>query len=325
MTKLKNDPGSGGGWLAALAGQSYLLLVLAQLSWAGNIVSGKLAVDQIDPLSLSLLRWTIALLVLAPFALSHVRRDLPAIKSNLHWLCLYGALGFTTFNVLIYGASTFTSSINISMEQAAIPVLVMVGNFLVFKVRATWMHILGVILTIYGVAMVATHGEPARILGLDVNIGDGMVLLACLCYAFYSLVLRFRPAIHWLSFLFVTTAAAALAALGYQLSLGGGPGALVDAVANTPPAGWIIVGYVAIFPSILAQLCYARGVELIGPNRASLFINLLPVFGAILSVVLAGEKLEGYHLIAALFIIGGIVIAEYAARRRTARTLKPPV
>lgn len=325
MTKFKTTPPARSGLFALLMGQAYLLLVVAQLSWAGNIVSGKAAVGQIDAFALSSIRWIIALALLIPFALPYVKRDWAAIKTGWHWLALYGALGFATFNILIYGAANFTPAVNISMEQAAIPVLVMLGNFLIFRVRATFLHIVGVVLTIYGVAHVATHGVPSRILGLDINIGDGMVMAACLCYASYSLILRFRPPVHWMSFLFVSTAAAALMALIYQLVLGGGPAAFIDSLARTPASGWAIVLYVAVFPSIVAQLCYARGVELIGPNRASLFINLLPVLGAILSVILLGETLEGFHLVAALFIVGGIVLAEYAARRRRPRTLKPPV
>ncbi|GGA57697.1 DMT family transporter [Pelagibacterium lentulum] len=310
---------------ALIMGQSYLLLVLAQLSWAGNIVSGKMAVGEIDAFALSAVRWCLALAILVPFALPYVRRDWEEIKKGWYWLFIYGGLGFATFNILIYGAANFTSAVNVSMEQAAVPVLVMVGNFVVFRVRATLLHIIGVVLTIYGVVHVATHGEPGRILGLDVNIGDGMVLLACACYAAYSLMLRFRPAIHWISFLFCTTAAAAFMALFYQFVFGGGPVAFVEELIQTSLNGWAIVLYVAIFPSIVAQLCYARGVELIGPNRASLFINLLPVLGAALSVMLVGESLELFHYVAAIFIIGGIVLAEYAARRRLNRSLKPPV
>lgn len=308
-----------------LWGQAYLLLFLAPLSWAGNIVASKLAVGQIDPLALSALRWLIALVILFFFALPHVRRDWPTIRQKWYWFAIYGALGFATFNSLMYGAALFTTAVNISMEQAAIPVLVMLGNFLVFRVRATALHILGVALTIYGVVHVATHGNPARILFLDVNIGDGMVLGAGLCYAIYSLTLRYRPAVHWLSFLFATTAFAALVALVYISLFGGGVPLVLETVATTPPGGWLIILYVAIFPTVAAQLCYARGVELIGPNRASIFINLLPVLGAILSVMLVGEALSLYHLVAAVFIIGGIVFSEYAARTRADRSLKPPV
>ncbi|MCD7060432.1 DMT family transporter [Pelagibacterium xiamenense] len=309
----------------AIWSQAYLLLFLAPLSWAGNIVASKLAVGQVDPLVLSALRWLLALAILAWFALPHVRRDWAEIVRKWYWFALYGALGFASFNTLMYGAALFTTAVNISMEQAAIPVLVMIGNFLVFKVRATLMHIAGVALTIYGVLHVATHGDPTRILFLDVNIGDGMVIGACLCYTVYSLALKFRPAVHWLSFLFASAAFAALTAMIYITLFGAGVPAIARAFVSTPPSGWLIVLYVAIFPTIVAQLCYARGVELIGPNRASIFINLLPVLGAILSVLLVGEGLSLYHFVAAIFIIGGIVLSEYAARARQNRSLKPPV
>lgn len=325
MTKHNSTQSGTINLFETLWGQAYLLLFLAPLSWAGNIVASKLAVGHVDPLVLSALRWFLALAILAAFALPHVRRDWAEIKRKWYWFALFGTLGFATFNTLMYGAALFTTAVNISMEQAAIPVFVMIGNFLVFKVRATPLHIAGVALTIYGVLHVATHGNPARIFYLDVNIGDGMVIGACLCYTIYSLSLRFRPAVHWLNFIFVSAAFAALVAIIYITAFGAGVPAIARALTNTPPAGWIIVLYVATFPTIVAQLCYARGVELIGPNRASIFINLLPVLGAILSVILVGEGLSLYHFVAAVFIIGGIVLSEYAARARRNRTPKPPV
>lgn len=325
MTK-HNAPQSGAfNLFRVLWSQSYLLLFLAPLSWGGNIVASKLAVGQIDPFALASLRWLIALVILAVVAFPHLRRDRAEIVRKWYWFALYGALGFATFNALLYGAALTTTAVNISMEQASIPVLVMLGNFLVFKVRATPVHMIGVALTIYGVIYVATHGAPGRVLALDINAGDGMVLLASLCYAIYSLTLRFRPAVHWLSFLYASTVSAAVMSIIYITLFGGGVPAIAHAVVATPASGWVIVLYVAIFPTIVAQLCYARGVELIGPNRASIFINLLPVLGATLSVLLVGEGLALYHFIAAIFIVGGIVLSEYAARHRERRALKPPV
>lgn len=325
MTKRNTTPLPTAGLVGVIMGQSYLLLIFAQLSWAGNIVSGKLAVGEIDPYVLSMVRWGIALLIAIPFCWPYARRDWARIKANWHWLALYGGFGFATFNILMYGATHFTTAVNASMEQALIPILVMVGNFVIFKVRANALQIVGVVMTIFGVAYTATNGDLARILSLDVNIGDGMVILACLCYATYSLTLRFKPDIHWMSFILVTMFFAFFMSTVYQLVLGGGPVAAIEGIGATTWRGWMIVAYVAIFPSIVAQLFYARGVELIGPNRASLFINLLPVFGAILSVIVVGETLQGFHLIAAIFIIGGIILAEFAARRQLRqRSLKPP-
>lgn len=321
MTKLSPPQTTGRGIFSRLASQPYLLLTLAPLFWGGNITFGRMAVGEIDPYMLSVLRWAGALALVLPFGIAPMRREWPTIRRNLALLALYGGLGFTTFNMLIYAATHFTTGVNASMEQALIPVIVMIGNFVIFREHSRTLQIVGVALTIVGVAMVATHGNPARILSLDVNIGDGMVILACLSYATYSITLRYKPAIHWLSFICVCAFFALITAVVYQLAFGGGIGVVGEKVAAVTGLGWLIVLYVAVLPSIVSQLCYARGVEMIGPNRGSLFINLLPVFGAVLSVLLLGEGLELYHFGAAFLIVGGIVLAEYAVRRaRSART-----
>lgn len=299
---------------ASLLGQPYLLLVLAPLLWGGNIVAGKAAVGEISPFLLILFRWTGAVFLLLLVALPHLKRDWPKIRPALPILALYGILGFASFNMLMYGAAHFTAGVNASIEQAAIPVFVLIGNFVVFRVHARLLQVLGLILTIVGVVWVATHGDPQRIVSLTVNIGDGMVLAACLLYAGYSLTLRFRPDIHWLSFMLVTAVFALATSIVFQFIFGNGMQALTLDLPEVTLIGWICVLYVMVGPSIVAQMAYARGVSIVGPNRASIFINLLPVFGTILSVIVLHEALELYHLIASALVIAGIVLAEYAVR-----------
>ncbi len=306
-----------------LLNQPYLLLTLSALFWGGNIIAGKFAIGELDPLALSTMRWVVAFVLILPFAIKPVRKDWPEIRRGLGWLAFYGMVGFTTFNALLYAATTFTAAVNVAMIQAAIPVLVMVGNFLIFRVRASGLHIIGVVLTIYGVVHVATHGTPLRLLGLDVNMGDALMLLASLVYALHSLMLRFRPKISWVSFLAVTSFFAMLAAIIYLSLFGIGLDGMIADASRMSTRGWLVVLYVAIAPSIVAQMTYAKGVELIGANRGSLFINLIPVFGALLALLILGESLEPFHMIAALFIIAGIALAEFAARRNLKRYLKP--
>lgn len=318
MTKsLSQKPDSGANFLSPFS-QPYLLLVLAPMFWGGNIIAGKLAVNQVDPFLLVVARWFGATLLVLTFALPHLKRDWSKIRppQALGLLFFYGVFGFASFNLLMYSSAYFTAGVNASIEQAAIPVLVLIGNFLVFRVRALLLQVVGVLLTVIGVIWVATHGAPTRIFALEVNIGDGMVLLACFLYATYSLTLRFKPETHWASFILVTSFAALLTSLVFQAAFGGGLAKLMDEIPATTPLGWMCVFYVMIFPSILAQLCYARGVELVGPNRASIFINLLPVFGTILSVIILGEGFESYHFVAAALVVCGIGLSEWAARRR---------
>ena len=139
------------GWAHLLLDHPYVLLVLAPVFWGGNITAGKLAVGQIAPEMLVLGRWVGASLILLPFAWNAIRRDWPKIMPGLPALFFYGALGFAGFNMAMYTAAAYTAAVNASIEQAAIPVLVLLGNFLIFSVRPRLLQIVGLILTIIGV------------------------------------------------------------------------------------------------------------------------------------------------------------------------------
>lgn len=312
MTKPQATTGSG--LVSLVMNRPYFLLTITPLFWAGNAIAGKMAVDQVDPYTLIVVRWFAALLLVLPFAWRHLKTDWPAIRKGWLMLTLYGAVGYTGFNVLLYGAAHYTSAVNTSIEQALIPVLVILGNFIIFKVRSTALQLLGVFLTIFGVVFTAVHGDFNRLITLDVNFGDALMILASVSYAAYSLLLRYRPAIHWLSFLVTTFAAALVAGYVFQIILGGGPTAIVTGIANTTPLGWAIIAYVAFLPSVVAQLFYARGVEIIGANRASLFINLIPVYGTVLSIIILTEPIEPYHMVTAVLVVAGIALAEFSAR-----------
>lgn len=299
----------------ALMSRPYLILVICNLFWGGNTVAGKLAVGHIDAYSLTILRWTGALILVLPFAIRPLKRDWPLIRTRWWLYLLYGAVGFTSFNMLMYIAAYFTSGVNASLEQVAVNIFVIVLNFALFRLKVKPLQLLGVAITIVGVSLIATHGDLARILKLDVNLGDALIILACFVYAAYSIALRWRPQTNWLSFMVATFIGAIIAAVGYQAAIGPGPAAFVTGLAAIDTQGWLIVAYTILFPSILSQIFYVRGVELIGSNRASLFVNLIPLFGTVGSVIVLGEALQGFHLIAAALVAAGIVLAEWSARR----------
>jgi drug/metabolite transporter (DMT)-like permease len=306
---------AGTSMFGALLNRPYLVLVLTTMFWGGNVVAGKLAVGHIDAHTLMILRWSGALLAVLPFAMAPLRRDWPVIRTSWPLLLFYGAVGYATFNVFVYMAAHLTSGLNISIEQVAVNIFVMLLNFAIFRTRVRALQLFGVALTILGVAITASHGDLRRILTLDVNLGDALVLLACFSYAVYSITLRYRPASNWLSFLVVTFIGAILASFAFQAVFGGGFSAFLAEIPEITPQGWLIVLYTVLFPSVISQMLYVRGVELIGPNRASLFVNLIPLFGTAGSVLVLGERLQTQHLIAAALIVAGLVLAEWSARR----------
>lgn len=302
-----------GFWLN-LVSHPYILLAAATLSWGGNAVAGKAAVAEITPQLLLSVRWLGASLVLLVLAMPHLKKDWHLIKRHILLLSSYGIFGFAIFNMLMYSAAHHTSAINISIEQGSIPVLVLLANFLIFKVRAKPLQIVGLAITLLGVVWVATHGQPSRILSLDVNFGDGLMLIACALYAAYSLALKFRPPIHWLSFLCVAAIGAFVTSIIVQTIASGDIATVQQELQSVTTKGWALAAYIIIFPAILGQLFYARGVAIIGANRASVFINLVPIIGTVFAVLLLKEKFEMFHFVAAALVLCGIFLSEFTTR-----------
>ena len=289
---------------------AYVLLLLTTLFWGGNAIAGKLAVGHISPMLLTEIRWLLALAVLAVMGWPRLKADWPAARRHLMLLFVLGVLGFSIFNVALYSALTYTTAINVSIEQAAIPMVIFLLNFILFRLRVTWLQVVGFLLSIIGVIVTASHGDPRRLLQLDVNFGDALMLVAILVYSLYTVALRFRPTIHWQSLMILLTGAAVVTTMPFVVvEFAMGASILPDA------RGWAVALYTVIFPSILAQVFYIRGVDLIGANRAGLFINLVPVFGTLLSVLLLGEEFFAYHLLAIVLTLGGIALAEFSGRK----------
>lgn len=305
------------GISAGILDQPYLLLVLAPLFWGGNVVAAKLVVGEISPYLLLACRCVLATLFILPFAYKHLRNDWAEVKRRWPVLMTFGIVGYALFNILLYIGLTMTTAVNSAIEQASLPMLILGANFLFFRVRANLLQVFGVLLAIFGVILTATHGDPLRLLRMDVNLGDGFVILACLAYTGYTLALRFRPKVHMLTFMAVSFTGAATTSVIMLALFGGGLGS-VSTLADASPTVWLVIAYVATFPSMFSQIAYARGVELVGPNRAAPSHNLIPVFGTLGSVLILGESFEGYHFLAAGIIVVGIVLAEWAARKRAA-------
>lgn len=291
---------------------AYMLLLLTALFWGGNAIAGKLAIGHISPMMLNSSRWLFAFAMMVAIGSARFREDWPLIRS--HWLLLFllGMFGFCIFNVALYTALTYTTAINVSVEQAGMPMLIVLLNFLFFRLKADWAQLAGLVMSIAGILLTASHGDPAKLLALDLNFGDAIMLSACIVYSAYSVWLRFKPAIHWQSLMITLTGSAALSSIPFTIAeFRLGTGIFPDT------EGWLILLYVVMFPSILAQIFYIRGIELIGANRAGLFINLVPIFGTLLSLILLGEEFHPYHAVALALVFGGIGLAETSGRRKS--------
>jgi drug/metabolite transporter (DMT)-like permease len=283
----------------------FLLLALTSLIWAGQSIVGKLAVGEIGPMTLTFLRWSLALGPIWFAARKTLRADFVVLRR--HWLFVgsLGALGYTAFNALFYLSAHYTAALNMSLLQACVPALVLIGAAAAFGVRPTLAQTFGTALTMAGVTIIAAQGDIGKLARLAFNFGDVLMFVACVFYAYYTLGLRNRPAVSGLGFL----AGMALAALITSI-----PPFLWEVWQGGfvwPSArGFAVLVYAALGPAFLAQVLFMRGVQLVGPGRAGVFVNLVPIFGAFLAVALLGEPLAAYHLVALALVIGGIVLAQ---------------
>lgn len=285
--------------------KAYIFLVITGLGWAGNAVVGKFAVGHVGPMTLTVGRWAIALAIIVALSLPQIKADWPEIRKNWLVCFVFSGLGFTVFNALLYTALQHTSAINVVIEQAGIPGIIFLGNYLLFRIRLGAGQIVGYMITLLGVAVTASNGSLQTILGLDFNTGDLLMLLACLIYAAYTISLRYKPNIHWKS-MFAASAFGALVAavplFAWEVS---SPDFIVPDLI-----GWGAILFTALAPSLASQILYVRGIELIGSNRASLFINTIPVFGTLLAVIFLREPMLGFHVMALVLVVTGIAIAE---------------
>lgn len=284
---------------------AYLLLTLTALSWSANVIFGQLAVGEVSPMVLVALRWLGALMLLLIFANGAVRRDWPVLRRHIGFISAMGALGFALFNALFYVASHTTSAINIGIIQGSMPVLILLGAYAAHRTRVTKVQFVGVISTLLGVAIVATGGDPFGIAALSFKRGDLLMMAACAIYAGYAVMLARRPEVSALGFFTVLCGAA------FAMSL---PLVAVEAAMGLlqwpTPRGWIVVGLATLLPSLLAQICFIRGVALIGPGRAGVFVNLVPIFAAVFAVTLLDERFEAHHAMALVLVLGGIYLSE---------------
>jgi drug/metabolite transporter (DMT)-like permease len=293
-----------------LLDKPYLLLTLTTLSWAGNAVASRLATGHISPMALTAMRWIGVVALLAPFMHRPVTDAAPVLLPIWRRILVMGALGFTAFNALMYAAAYHTTAVNMAIFQGSIPVFVLLGGLVAFGTRIGLLQALGTALTLAGVGAIAARGDLQVLASFSFYAGDVFMLIACAAYAVYTLALRDRPKLPG----FVFFSALAVAALLISLPLL----AWEIAAGHTiwpDLRGWAILLYVTLLPSLLSQIFFMRGVELIGPSRAGLFVNLVPVFGAILGVAILGEPFRWYHAAGLVLVLGGIWLAE---RKRAA-------
>jgi len=290
--------------MKSIKDRPYLLLTLAVLFWAGNFILGRAFHSEIPPVALAYWRWVGAALLVTLPALPHLRRDRQALLQSWPAILLLSTLGIAAFNTLAYSGLQYTEAINAFLLQSLMPVLIVLLSFLVFRERVTRLQCVGILVSLCGAVTIIARGDAEILLSLSINRGDLMVFTAIACYAGYTVMLRKRPHVHPLSFIVTTFWLGSLIIVPLYLWE-----TLTVATLELKPTTMLVIGYVMVFPSIVSYLCYNRGVELVGANRAGLFIHLMPVFGSLMAVFFLGETFCWYHGMGILLIGAGIYLA----------------
>jgi drug/metabolite transporter (DMT)-like permease len=285
----------------AFYNNAYLLLALASLCWSGNHLMGRAIAGHVPPLAITTLRWLLAAAVLFPFIRAQLARDWPAIRRYFGVLVYLALIGGAVFGALQFVGLQLTTALNVSVMNSLGPVFIAAASAVMFGDRLTRGQFIGIFVSLIGVLAIITKLDPGVLTHLAFNLGDILVLINMVLWAVYSASLRWRPPIHPVSFMFMfclISGVAMLPAFAWEYSTG--------FTLQPTVLTFSAIAFVTIFSTIVAFASWTRGVELIGPNRAGVFLHLIPIFSALLTGAVLGEPLMGYHVVGFALILTGV-------------------
>ena len=282
----------------------YLLLTLASLFWAGNMVMSRGLRADLPPVALAFWRWVTAFALVLPLALPHLRSQWPLLRAAWKKVIFLGVFGVGCYNTFSYVAVQYTTATSATLLNSFIPVATIGLAFLFFGKRLTRLEAIGVGVSLLGVILLISRGSLDTLLGLSLNTGDLWMLAAVLAWGLYTVGLQWRPAgVHpMLQLAAFIVVGLVVMAPAYAWEAGSGRAIVLHAASL---AGILYAGVIAAF---LGFLCFNAGVIAVGPARGSLFIHLMPVFASILSALLLGERPYWYHFAGIALVFAGIVL-----------------
>lgn len=292
--------------LIKLLKSPYFSLTLVPLIWGSNFIVGKQLTEIFPPFTLTAGRFSVAFLLLLPIFLYNRRKQTPKKIAPKIWgiLVFLGLSGTFGYGVLLYSGLRQTTPVNATLINAFNPTLTILLSIIFLNEVLRGKQVIGFILSFIGVIWIALQGQPDRLASLTFNQGDLLILAAALIWAIYNVVLK--PIIADISLMDLTTITmffgvlALLPSAYFELK--------VHPIVN--PITWnmiIAIIYLGVFPSVVAFLLWNRGIAQVGPSKAAMFYNLLPVFTAVMSYFVLGEIPKGYHLIGGTLVLWGVI------------------
>src|SRR5436190_2425340 len=286
---------------------AYLILALASLCWSGNHLMGRAIAGHVPPLTISALRWLLAAALVYPFVRKQLATDWPLIRERLGAVIYLSLLGGAVFGALQFIGLQLTTALNVSVMNSLGPLFIAAAGAVMLGDRRTAGQTVGIAISLLGALAIIGKLDPSVLTHLSFNAGDLIILGNIVIWGVYSASLRWRPRIHPFSFMFIfalISGIAMLPAMAWEHSTG--------FVLQPTLLTFFAIAFVTIFSTIIAFVCWTRGVELIGPNRAGVFLHLIPIFSALLTGALLGEPLMGYHVVGFALILLGVYSAARA-------------
>ena len=285
---------------------AYLMLVLTTIFWSGNFIVGKAAsIYEIPPFSLNFFRWFFAGIILLPFTFKELIQKKNYIIKNLSFFIILGITSITIFNSIVYYSLYYTQVITGVLMISTIPVWIIFISSILRIERTNIYQIIGVVLSLVGVIIIVTKIDFKIIKSLDFNRGDLSMIVAMLSWAIYSSLLKKKKyeisqttliqLVIIFGLIFLTPISIGEYFIGNKIKLG------------TP--FYLTLTYVIFFPGLFAFFFWIKGISIIGANRAGIFLHLMPIFGALMAIMIFDEKFMYYHLFGAIFIIAGIILS----------------
>ncbi len=285
---------------------AYIFLLITTLFWSGNFIVGKVAsLYEIPPFTLNFYRWLFAWAILMPFTFKEIIEKKRYILDNIKLITVLGITSITFFNSIVYYSLNFTHVISGVLMISVIPVMIIFFSW-VFKIEKTNIYqITGVIFSLLGVAVIITKAELNILLDLDFNKGDLWMVVAMFSWAIYSVLLKKKK--HKLSQIsllevIITMGLIFLLPIYFiEMKMG------YHVILNTPFV--LTLTYVVLFPGLISFLFWIKGIALIGANRSGIFLHLMPIFSALMAIIIFKEKFMFFHFMGALLILIGILLS----------------
>jgi len=286
--------------------KAYLMLILCAFFWSGNFIVGKFAaLYEVPPLTLNFFRWLIVWVILIPITFRDILKNIKVIKKNFYSLLIMSITSISIFNSVVYYSLNFTQVLNGALMISVIPVLIVFISFTFKTEKINLSQIFGLVLSIVGVVIIITRLDFVKLINLNLNKGDLWLLVAMSSWAIYSTMLRtHKTELKYLSFMSVIVSIG-LIFLFPQFLFELNNHQLIK--FNIPVI--LITSYVVLFAGLGSYILWNKAVVIVGPNKAGIFLHLMPVFSSFMAIFLLNEKLMNFHIIGAIIIIIGIYLS----------------